>query len=238
MRLKGLTATALGILFVWPSLASAQAPAPDVTVNAEGNVFTGGLRFNPASVKVEVGDVVRWVNTDSLVPHTATEDHGLWNLTGTYGATPANPPGFGPGEFRQRRFSAGAWSYFCEVHPTTMRGEVNVPLSLSDRPAKGKRKKRKKKPRAGADKRKRGGKGFEIVAVWGGEALPQGQVFDVQIRRGGAVWRTVKDGTRDLRGVFPGGSKGTTWSLRARVRAESDPARASGYSPAVSITVG
>lgn len=243
VRLRGLTAAALGILTLWPATgASAQSPPPAANVNAEGNVFTGGLRFNPDSVKVGAGDVVRWTNTDFLVPHTATEDHGLWNLTGTYGGTAANPPGFGPGETRQRAFAAGSWSYFCEVHPVEMRGKVSVPVSLSDQPAKRKKKKRKKKKgriAAAAKKtKKKSGKRFEIVAVWAGEGLPQGQVFDVQARRGSADWKTVMDGTHALRAVFPGGAKGTSWTFRARVRSANESARASGYSPEASIRVG
>jgi plastocyanin len=50
---------------------------PAASVNANGNAFTGGLSFTPFSVTVPVGGVVRWTNTDMLVPHTATEDHGL-----------------------------------------------------------------------------------------------------------------------------------------------------------------
>jgi plastocyanin len=227
----------LVIVILWPGTgASAQSPPPDATVNAEGNVFTGGLRFNPDSVSIEVGDVVRWTNTDTLVPHTATEDHGLWNLTGTYGATPANPPGFGPGESRQRAFAAGSWRYFCEVHPTTMRGMVNAPVSLSDRAAKRKRKKRKKSVATIA--KRRSGKRFEVVAMWATEELPQGQVFDVHARRGLGPWKSVVDGKRILQGAFPGGPRGTKWTFRARVRFANDPDRASGYSPEASITVG
>jgi plastocyanin len=221
---------------LWPGAAGAQSGQPAANVNAEGNVFTGGLRFNPAAVSVAVGDTVRWTNTDTLVPHTATEDHFLWNLTGTYGATPANPPGFGPGETRQRVFAAGTWSYFCEVHPVEMRGTVRVPAELSDRPAK--RKKKKKKSRQAAAGRKRRGKRFLIDAVWAADSLPQGQVFDVQARRGSGPWRTVLDGTRALKKTFAAGPKGTKWLFRVRTRAENEANRASGYSPEASITVG
>src|SRR2546423_14328460 len=102
--------------------APASAAAATTEVGANGNVFTGGLSFTPARLTIAVGDPVRWRNTDNIVPHTATEDHGLWDLTGTYGATPANPAGFGPGETRARVFEAGTQDYFCRVHPTQMRG--------------------------------------------------------------------------------------------------------------------
>src|SRR5436305_11051653 len=111
--------------------AAGAQPAPAVTVKAKGNVFTGGLGFDPASVQVAVGQVVRWTNTDFLVPHTATENHGLWDLGGSYGATPANPPGFGPGQSVQRAFEAGTAHYYCRVHPTQMKGVVAVPVQLA-----------------------------------------------------------------------------------------------------------
>ena len=230
----GLKAWLLGLFFLsMGTLAYAQSPQPAAKVNAEGNItqLTGPLRFNPASVSVAVGDQVEWVNTDILVPHTATEDHGLWNLTGTYGMTPSNPAGFGPGSTRTRSFAAGSWSYFCEVHPTQMHGTVLVPDRLSSRPVP--RKKRRKRNRSRKTVKK-----FEIIAVWTTEPLPRGQVVDVQERRGDGDWKTVMDGTTDKSGAFPAGPAGTTWSFRSRVRADDQPDRASGYSPVVTITVG
>src|SRR5438270_13416906 len=105
-----------------------QQPAADV--KAEGNAFTGGLKFDPPKVSVKVGQIVRWTNTDKFVPHTATEDHGLWDLAGTYGMTPANPAGFGPGETRTRVFEAGTEHYYCRVHPQPMHGVVPAPVAL------------------------------------------------------------------------------------------------------------
>src|SRR6059058_3132731 len=121
MRLRyGGAAVLVGVLLAVPVGAAGDAK-PAAEVNAEGNAFTGGLKFDPAKVGVKVGQVVRWTNTDFLVPHTATEDHGLWDLGGTYGGTPANPSGFGPGESRSRVFEAGTQNYYCRVHPKQMR---------------------------------------------------------------------------------------------------------------------
>lgn len=198
---------------------------PAVTIKAEGNAFTGGLRFNPAAVSVKVGDLVRWVNTDTLVPHTATEDHGLWDLAGDYGATPANPPGFGPGETRERIFAAGDWSYYCRVHgKESQSGKVSVPVTLVIERAR---------------RRARGGKRrtvLRVVAIWATEKLPEGQVFDVQ-RKGAGDWATIRNGTRDLKGTFAGGKRGTSWSFRARLRKSAKPEDASGYSPEATVKV-
>ena len=63
-------------------------PSADRSVDANGNPFSGGLAFDPAHVRAKVGQSVSWTNTDTVVPHTATEDHFLWRLSGDYG-----PPG-------------------------------------------------------------------------------------------------------------------------------------------------
>ncbi|MGH2950964.1 MAG: cupredoxin domain-containing protein [Solirubrobacterales bacterium] len=183
------------------------APASAAThdVGANGNAFTGGLSFTPAEVAGTVGDVVIWTNTDFLVPHTATEDHGLWDLSGTYGATPINPPGFGPGETRERAFEAGTFNYFCEVHPVDMRGVVRVPATV--------------------ERIRRGGKA-RLRVIWAPAAPAEGQVFDVERRKRGE-WKTVRDGTAKPKATFPG-KRG---AFRARLRDADDPSAASDWSP-------
>jgi len=121
-----------------PSPSSSGTSGDVVLIRAEGNALydSADLRFDPASAGAQVGQTVRWLNTDTLVPHTATEDHGLWDLGGTYGATPANPPGFGPGTTVERPFEAGTAHYYCRVHPAQMHGLIAVPVALSiERPA-------------------------------------------------------------------------------------------------------
>jgi plastocyanin len=177
---------------------------PDAEVAAEGNPFSGGLAFDPAGLRVPFASLVRWTNTDALVPHTATERHNLWQLTGTYGV--GSSVGFGPGESRQRVFDAGTFRYFCEVHPVEMKGVVRVPARV----------------------RTVVGRGEQRLSVrWGAQPLPTGQVFDVQRRLDGR-WRMVREGTRARSGTFAlDGGK-----FRSRVRLASDRAAASGWSPA------
>jgi plastocyanin len=195
-----------------PAVGSARV----ANVNAAGNPFTGGLAFKPPGVAVRVGDSVRWRNTDFLVPHTATEDHHLWDLGGNY--PPLTMQGFGPGETVKRKFAAGTFSYFCEVHGAeAMSGFVEVPVRLRDR--------------------RRGGR-FKVVARWSEQGLPKGQVFDVQRSRGTGGLKFVRRGTRALKGTFGGGDRGTVWTFRARVRRAGNPAAASGWSPPKRIRVG
>lgn len=196
---------------------------PAAHVDAEGN-FAGGLAFDPAEVSVRVGDIVEWTNTDPLVPHTATEDHGLWDLGGDYGETPANPPGFGPGETVSRDFDAGTFNYYCRVHGHVQEGVVEVPVTLRSR-------------RTG------------VVVRWGSGPLPEGQVFDVQrqasypggSRREGrrvTKWRTVLKGTRDGRARFDyGPARITELAFRARVRDSANPEAVSGWSPPAALTL-
>jgi plastocyanin len=198
-------------MLVLPAAGSARV----ARVNAEGNPFTGGLAFDPPGIAVRVGDFVRWRNTDFLVPHTATEDHGLWDLGGNY--PPLTMQGFGPGETVKREFSAGTFSYFCEVHGAeAMSGFVEVPVRVRDRRADGR---------------------FRVIARWSEQGLPKGQVFDVQRSRGTGDFKFVRKGTRALKGTFGGGDRGTAWTFRARVRRDNSSA-ASGWSPPKRIRVG
>lgn len=225
---------------------SAAAAAPAVTIKAEGNPFTGGLAFDPSQVTVRVGDTVRWVNTDQVVPHTATEDHGLWDLGGTYGQTPANPPGFGPGETRDRVFEAGTAHYYCRVHPQQMRGVVAVPVDLSIGPLvtatvseariahrKHRTRHRRRAPTQAPTPPR--AKFRLITATWASAPPGQGQVFDVQRRLGDGTWQDWESGTGAAGGTFAS-RPGETWSVRARLRSASNPSAAEDFSPAASVS--
>jgi plastocyanin len=216
---RGACITLVVVLALIPASASAQTK-----VEAQGNAFTGGLAFQPAAVVVGVGDVVRWTNTDALVPHTATEDHGLWDLTGTYGQTPANPPGFGPGDSRERPFEAGTHRYFCRVHPMQMRGSVAVPVRLErastvveTKPSGAKRKRRR-------------------VRVTWAPALPaDGLGFNVEIQRESGPWRSWRSGKRAASGTFRTQAGKVLWRVRARLRRLDDASVATGFSPETGI---
>jgi plastocyanin len=225
-----LLGAALALFAVVPA-----AQAANASVAAAGNAITGGLAFAPASTDISVGDTVTWTNTDFLAPHTATEDHGLFNLSGTFGAPPIVPFGFGPNEKVSRVFDAGTFHYFCEVHPVQMRAVVAAAMRVSSKPVT--RTKIKKKRRHGKlRKRKVRVPGSQVTAVWGAVQLPDGQVFDVQMKKGGGDWKTVRDGVTGLSGLFDGGKPGTTSSFRARVRRDTDPASASDWSPVATVT--
>jgi plastocyanin len=220
-----------GAVLALALLPVSAARATTHNVEAQGNVFTGGLAFSPAAIDAAIGDAVRWTNTDFAVPHTATEDHGLWRLTGTYGETPANPPGFGPGTSVERTFEAGTAHYYCEVHPQQMRGRIAVPVQLTASRRLGPKPKRRR-----GHRRKRRKVLTTVHAAWASAAPAAGQGFDVQVRQSGGDWRTLRDGTTDSAADFDGGRPGTGWDVRARLRSLSDAKKAEDYSPPASVT--
>jgi plastocyanin len=194
------------------SVVGAQATrAADTDVNANGNAFVPGtLNFDPARVSVSVGDKVRWTNTDTFVPHTSTEDHGLWRLSGTYGS-PGPFQGYGPGETVERVFEAGTHHYYCEVHADAMKAVVEVPVTLARR------------------------RGHRAAATWAAAAPEQGLVFDVQRRRGAGAWNALRTGTAARSLTFALGKGHKRWQVRARLRSAEDAAKATDWSPPAAI---
>ena len=81
---------------------------------ADSGVAIAGFAFDPATVTIQVGNVVTWTNQDN-VPHTATASDGSFD-TGQL----AN------GAFETVTFnSAGTFDYVCSIHPQ-MTGSVVV----------------------------------------------------------------------------------------------------------------
>jgi plastocyanin len=233
-RLAGVASLVIGAL----ALSAGPASAATKDVKAAGNPFTGGLAFDPADIGVGVGDIVRWTNTDAVVPHTATEDHGLWDLAGDYGADPF-PRGFGPGETRERAFEAGTQRYYCKVHPEQMRGVVRVPvqLKLQQKKVKVKLKRRSRKARKRRRRRRyRIRTVYTVVARWAASVQP-GLVIDVQYRRAGRDWKTLRQGSGETGAAFRGGTKRrATWEVRARLRQANSSSRHTDWSPVASVT--
>jgi plastocyanin len=211
-------------------------------VNAEGNALNdqANLRFRPAAVTVALGDVVRWRNTDTLVPHTATEVSGLWDLTGTYGQTPANPPGFGPGETRQRAFEAGTHRYYCKVHPQPMRGSVSVPANLTAGRASVTRRVRRGTRLVGGRRVPRFVNVRVPVAIFYARWSPATPVnplaFDVEKRIGNGPWKRQVTATRSVSAQLGSSPPGVAWQVRARLRHVNEGSRATDWSPVVTVT--
>lgn len=88
------------------------------TQTADAAEYTVNIRdfsFNPSTLTVQVGDVVRWSNTGA-VPHTASSDTGVWDSGNM-------SPG---GVFSQQFMTAGTFPYSCRIHSSIMRGTITV----------------------------------------------------------------------------------------------------------------
>ena len=216
----------LAVLALVPA-AAAQAPVAEVGAN--GNVFTGGLSFTPAELTVPVGGVVRWKNTDFLVPHTSTEESGLWDLGGDYGLP--GQTGYGPGETVERTFEAGTHLYYCRIHPEDMRAVVAVAPELV---VQRRRVRSRRRTRSG---RRRVVTQLTVAARWAAAEPAEGLAFDVQRRRAGTEdWIPVRDGTLETAAAFRGGNAPAAWEVRARLRRADDPQAATEWSPVAQIS--
>lgn len=106
-----------------------RAAAPNAADVADATTVTMRLvAFKPGSVEIDAGTAVTWVNEDPGA-HTATSgevEDGASSVT-------AEPDGvfdsgqLATGESFEFVFDEpGTYSYFCELHPATMRGVVTV----------------------------------------------------------------------------------------------------------------
>lgn len=212
-RCVATVAVAAAILFCMPAAAGAAT----VQVDANGNAFTGGLSFTPTAATARVGDTVQWTNTDFVVPHTATEDHGLFDLGGTYGATPVSPAGFAPGTSAQWSAVAGTFSYYCRVHPTQMNGVVAVAPAVRVRP-----------------RRRRAFASVRVTLAPPG--TPADYRFDVQKSTDGGPFHTLWEAIAGHITRFSA-APGKTIAFRSRVRSAANPSAVSDWSPATSVSV-
>jgi plastocyanin len=166
------------------------APAP--LAAATKGVKVADSFFKPGNVAVRVGDSVRWTAPGALInPHNVREMNKLFYS----GAVQYNI------DFK-KRFSAGSFRYFCELHVSTdgMRGVVNVPVTVSSAP-----------------------QGLPFTVRWATGKSRTGGKYDVQFRVGTAKrWRNWKANVTSGSGVFGKGRKpavvvnGKKYSFRAR----------------------
>ena len=87
-----------------PEAMMGLGPGPTAPVGI--SVRMAGTRFDPSTLRVRVGETVRWFNDDAL-PHTVTAGDQSW------GSGNLNP-----GASFERRFdSPGTYPYLCVYHP-------------------------------------------------------------------------------------------------------------------------
>lgn len=118
-----VVAAALAALAV--VLPGTSAPAANA---ATADVSIVNTSFNPSTITINVGDTVHWSNDETTATaHTVTSGTSP-TPDGTFDSSPNFPSGeLNPGQTFDFTFtSAGTFSYFCKVHPTTMFGTVVV----------------------------------------------------------------------------------------------------------------
>ncbi len=110
------------------------SPSASATSTHAGHSSSGSsvemrlIQFRPKQLDVAAGKEVTWTQKDAGF-HTVT--------SGTVEQTAGGVTGSPDGKFRSERLStdqtfkftfaeAGTYSYFCEIHPATMTGEVRV----------------------------------------------------------------------------------------------------------------
>jgi glucose/arabinose dehydrogenase/plastocyanin len=97
-----------------------------ITSNAHSatqDVSIVGFSFQPPSVSINTGDLVRWTEMDGAF-HSTTEDNGLWDS----GSLPLN------GQFIYQFTAAGDYPYHCTPHPF-MTASVSVTASANQPPS-------------------------------------------------------------------------------------------------------
>ena len=100
----------------WLLVALACAMALSASVAHAANAFVNmkDASFQPPGVTINAGESVTWTNQDGIA-HSAKADNGAFD-TGIFSTSSRTVTISAP----------GTYGYFCAVHPTTMRGTVNV----------------------------------------------------------------------------------------------------------------
>lgn len=95
-------------------IAGALFASSTIAHAADHVVTIANFKFQPANLTIAAGDSVTFVNKDGA-PHTATQNDGVFD-TGRLAKNAKSKLTFA---------SAGAFSYFCQVHPG-MKGKITV----------------------------------------------------------------------------------------------------------------
>lgn len=113
--LRGALLALMGISLAFPASA------------ATTSVTIADNRFEPDTIKVTVGDTVKWTRAGSARgSHNVSEENRIF-----YSGSPT----VGDSSYA-RAFSAGTFRYFCEIHRSDgMKGTVKVPVTIAPAPS-------------------------------------------------------------------------------------------------------
>ncbi len=96
-------------------IAAVSLVLPTSSVARLAQVNIGNFFFAPDTVRITMGDTVRWTNT-VLTLHTTTSDSLIWN-SGNLGRNQT---------FDFQFTNSGRFPYHCAIHPLSMKGVVLV----------------------------------------------------------------------------------------------------------------
>jgi plastocyanin len=178
--------------------APAVARAETTTISMTGDPLTGSFSFRQDLVDLIAGDVVRFRNANGLATHQPTERNGLWGLS------------VPPGAEAERTMEAGTHLIICRLHPGLMQATIRVSpvVAVTRRVVR-------RRDRRG---RLRSRRVVRTAAVrWAIAAPAAGQAFDVERRRQGGAWESLRSATSSTDASFPVAA-GDAWQVRARLR--------------------
>jgi plastocyanin len=199
------------------SLLVALAVAGPAAASSKQTVLVQDNEFAPRTVRGSVGpSEVAWVWDGPLPgPGDATnEDHNVVQNRRLFSSGAAVTD-----DAFSRIPSAGTFPYFCEVHRFTdgMTGRLRIMPSRRPAPA---------------------GPPFRVV--WATPDSNTGDEFDVRFKVGGGAWRTWRNDTSRLSGVF--GRNDNPVEVRPdsvyrfQARSQQNPERRSGWSPILTVS--
>lgn len=192
-----VVATAVAVAVVAP-VSAAPARAETTTISMTGDPLTGSFSFRQDLVDLLAGDVVRFRNANGLATHQPAERNGLWGLS------------VPPGAEVERTTEAGTHLIVCRLHPGLMQATIRVSpvVAVTRRVVR-------RRDRRG---RLRSRRVVRTAAVrWAVAAPGAGQAFDVERRRQGGAWESLRSATTSTDASFSVAA-GDAWQVRARLR--------------------
>jgi len=113
---KRLTNLLMVAALILTALVALAACGGDGKAKASGpEVVAKNLSFKPTKISVKLGAEVTWTFEDTGTSHNVTADDGSFRSEN-----------LAEGTFAHRFEKAGSFSYICTIHPTQMRGIVDV----------------------------------------------------------------------------------------------------------------
>lgn len=188
------------------------ATAQTTTIAMTGDPITGSLSFRQDVIDIQAGDVVRFANRNASSAHEPAERNGMWGFS------------VAPGQSAERTMEAGTHLIVCRLHPDFMTAAIQVAprTALTRRVIR-------KRDRRGRLRSRRVVRTAHVT--WAVAPPAAGRSFDVERRRQGARWTSLRSATADLSASFPD-RPGDAWQVRVRMR---DGNATTGWSPITPI---